>query len=185
MHDYVRNQIDEILILDVDLLQFQFEVLGKAKGRIVFTQRSLHVGVENREIIMSTGSHRHDEGRIHTSACTVAILPEIETIDEAIFPHPGWIEEVAHCRVEVSEMPVPGDCSDGFLCAYWRRPEAYLDPGVRGAISTFARLSEVESRLRRLRGDLESGLWHSRYGDLLEKESMDYGYRVLVLQAEK
>jgi hypothetical protein len=29
------------------------------------------------------------------------------------------------------EMPVPGDCTDGFLGAYWRRPQAYLDPAIR------------------------------------------------------
>ena len=36
------------------------------------------------------------------------------------------------------ELPVPADCTDGFFAAYWRRPEAYLDPGVRATISTFA-----------------------------------------------
>ena len=65
-----------------------------------------------------------------------------------------------------------------------RSPQAYLDPGVRAAISTFARLSDVESRLQRLRADLDNGDWHARYGELLENEYMDYGYRVLLLQAE-
>ena len=111
-------------------------------------------------------------------------FPEIETIDEAIFPDLDWMAETTGCRIEASVLPVPGDCSDGFLCAYWRRPQAYLDPGVRAAISTFARLSDVESRLQHLRADLDNGDWHARYGELLENEYMDYGYRVLLLQAE-
>ena len=32
---------------------------------------------------------------------------------------------------EVEVVPVPADCNDGFFCAYWKRPEAYLDPDVR------------------------------------------------------
>ena len=112
-------------------------------------------------------------------------FPEIETIDAAIFPDLEWLADVTGCPVQASVVPVPGDCSDGFLCAYWRRPEAYLDPGVRGAISTFAQLPDVESRLARLRADLDSGAWQSRYGELLKKDFMDYGYRVLLLQAEE
>ena len=28
---------------------------------------------------------------------------------------------------EVVDVPIPHDCLDGFLGAFWRRPEAYLD----------------------------------------------------------
>ena len=48
-------------------------------------------------------------------------------------------------------LPIPHDCSDGVLGAYWRRPEAYLDPGVRAAISTFSKLGDVSGALERLR----------------------------------
>ena len=78
-------------------------------------------------------------------------------------------------------MPVPADCSDGFLCAWWQRPEAYLDAGVRAAISTFAVLERVEERLQPLRRDLENGRWQEKYGELLEQQEMDYGYRLLTL----
>jgi hypothetical protein len=33
-----------------------------------------------------------------------------------------------------------------------------------------------------LQRDIETGEWRRRYGELLELEHMDYGYRVLVLQ---
>jgi SAM-dependent methyltransferase len=79
-------------------------------------------------------------------------------------------------------VPIPHDCRDGFLMAYWRRPEAYLDPVVRANISVFAMLPDDEEQafVARLREDLESGAWHTRNGALLELQALDLGYRVLV-----
>jgi SAM-dependent methyltransferase len=106
-------------------------------------------------------------------------LPQIKSIDESMFPSieqlSSWIGPVRSVVV-----PIPHDCTDGFLCAYWRRPEAYLDEGVRSAISTFSRIYDVEEGLERLKNDISTGLWHERYGDLLEKNEADFGYRVVV-----
>ena len=41
----------------------------------------------------------------------------------------------------VETVPVPADCTDGFCGAYWRRPEAYLDPDVRRSISSLSQLT--------------------------------------------
>jgi SAM-dependent methyltransferase len=81
-------------------------------------------------------------------------------------------------------VPIPHDCRDGFLMAFWRRPEAYLDPVVRANISVFAMLPDEEERrfVAALRADLESGAWAARHGDLLGLESLDLGYRVLVAE---
>jgi hypothetical protein len=59
-------------------------------------------------------------------------------------------------------MPIPHDCRDGFLGAFWRRPEAYLDPAVRAGISSFAQAApgQVEPGPARLAEDLRSGGWH-------------------------
>ena len=83
-------------------------------------------------------------------------------------------------RVEV--VPVPHDCIDGFMAAYWRRPERYLDPDVRAAISGLALLppDDIEPGMRRLAADLESGAWYERYGHLLELDEIDAGYRIVV-----
>jgi SAM-dependent methyltransferase len=85
----------------------------------------------------------------------------------------------------VSTFEIPHDFTDGFQGAFWRRPEMYLDPGIRAASSTFASLSreEVEPGIERLRRDLDSGHWHRTYGDLLLKESVDYGHRLIVAGA--
>ena len=81
-------------------------------------------------------------------------------------------------------VPLPHDCRDGFLMAYWRRPEAYLDPAVRANISVFALLpaAEVDAMLASLRADLESGAWERRNAALLELDAFDFGYRVLVAE---
>jgi hypothetical protein len=80
----------------------------------------------------------------------------------------------------VRPVAVPHDCVDGFLGAYWRRPEAYLDPAVRGAMSTFTKIGDVEPGVERLRRDLADGTWRRRHGELLGRESLDLGYRLIV-----
>ena len=49
-----------------------------------------------------------------------------------------------------------------FGAAYWRRPQAYLDPTVRAGISMLACAGEpaLAGGLRRLAADLRSGKWH-------------------------
>jgi SAM-dependent methyltransferase len=82
---------------------------------------------------------------------------------------------------EIEVVPVPWDCHDGFFSSFWRRPEAYLDPAVRAGISVLAKRSEQElaEGLARLRADLESGTWARRHADLLERDELDLGYRLL------
>ena len=86
--------------------------------------------------------------------------------------------------VEVREVPIPHDCRDGFLGAFWRRPHAYLDPAVRAGISVFSLLpeNEVETAVGRLRADLESGDWERRNAAILERDELDLGFRVVVAE---
>jgi len=86
------------------------------------------------------------------------------------------------CDVRV--LPVPWDCRDGFFAAYWRRPEVYLDPLARSAMSTLALMPQepVERATSALRRDLESGAWHERYADLLALDDLDLGYRLVLAQ---
>ena len=106
-------------------------------------------------------------------------FPEILAQDLPIFPTMGELAR-ALGGGEIVPVPVPWDCSDGFLGAYWRRPQAYLDAGARGAISAFAKIGGVEAGLARLRDDLASGAWARRNADLLERGELDLGYRLVV-----
>jgi SAM-dependent methyltransferase len=106
-------------------------------------------------------------------------FPELVAIDRVIFPTRD--ELARHLGpVELRPLPIPHDCVDGFLGAYWRRPRAYLDAAVRGAISTFSKLADVEPGLDRLRRDLDDGTWARRHGALLERADLDLGYRLVI-----
>ncbi|HMI71009.1 MAG TPA: class I SAM-dependent methyltransferase [Solirubrobacteraceae bacterium] len=99
--------------------------------------------------------------------------------DAADFP--SLHDQAAALDADIEVVPVPWDCRDGFFSAFWRRPEAYLDPAVRAGISTLARREpELADGLARLRADLESGAWARRHADLLELEELDLGYRLLI-----
>jgi hypothetical protein len=86
----------------------------------------------------------------------------------------------------VDRVPIPHDCRDGFLGAYWRRPERYLEPAVRPGISTFGELEPevLEAALAKLRNDVDSGAWRRRYGGLLSRDELDVGYRLVVARPD-
>ena len=112
---------------------------------------------------------------------TGAYFPEIAELDRERTPSVAEVvRQIGDCTVE--RTAIPHDCSDGFLAAYWRRPEAYLDPNVRAGMSTFAVLDEsvVARGIARLQADLESGAWEERFGHLRQLKSLDLFYRLLV-----
>ena len=85
---------------------------------------------------------------------------------------------------EVRPVPIPHDCMDGFAAAYWRRPEAYLDPTVRAGISLLAMTGEgaLRTGLTRLADDLRTGRWQDNHADLLQLDSLDVGYRLVIAE---
>ena len=85
-------------------------------------------------------------------------------------------------RATVVPILIPHDCQDGFLGAYWRRPQAYFDAEVRAGISGFARLepAAVEEGLARLTDDVATGAWAQQFGYLLGIDELDIGYRLII-----
>ncbi|HKR25046.1 MAG TPA: methyltransferase domain-containing protein, partial [Allosphingosinicella sp.] len=106
-------------------------------------------------------------------------IPGLVALDEAQMP--GMTDyEKSLGPVGISPVPIPHDCCDGFLCAYWRRPAAYLDPRIRAAISSFWALGDVSEALRELESDLAGGAWARRYPHLPGLDECDCGYRLVV-----
>ena len=105
-------------------------------------------------------------------------FPEL-IIDRDIFPS---VERYADFfqSVELMPVPIPADCRDGFLGAYWKRPRAYLDPLVRAGISTFSRIGDIGPNLSRLETDVDSGVWERRNSDLQHRSTLDLGYRLVI-----
>ena len=109
-------------------------------------------------------------------------FPEILDIDRPMFPAVSDFEQ-AFGTLTLEPIPIPHDCSDGFLGAHSRRPATYLDERVRAAISTFSKLSDVETGVKRLSADLDSREWRRKYGELLAKSELDIGTRLIVGRA--
>ena len=104
-------------------------------------------------------------------------FPELSALDRAIMPKMSDLE-VALGAFHATPVSVPHDCIDGFVGAYWRRPELYLDANLRASMSSFNKI-DAEAGLARLAQDLASGAWRQRYGNLLDREALDVGYRLL------
>lgn len=110
-----------------------------------------------------------------------AYAPELIAAERRRYP-PIATVAAAIGRAEVIEVPIPFDCVDGFTEAYYARPEAFLDEGVRAAQSAwgFVRPEATRRAVERLRADLGSGAWEQRYGYLREQPEFRGSLRLLV-----
>jgi SAM-dependent methyltransferase len=115
----------------------------------------------------------------HRGAWLTEYLPELVALDELQMPgmpdYERWLGPV-----QISPVPIPHDCTDGFLHAYWRRPAAYLDARIRSGSSAFRSIKNAEEGLTRLQEDLDSGEWERRHSELLTLDVYDVGYRLIV-----
>lgn len=106
-------------------------------------------------------------------------LPELAALDERQMPlmsdYTDWLGPVT-----IEPVMVPHDCSDGFLYAYWRRPEAYLDDRIRSGSSSFWSIKGLETGLARLSHDINTGKWDREHGVLRNKIEYDAGYRLVI-----
>lgn len=112
---------------------------------------------------------------------TTDYVPAIDDLETSRFTSlTSIVDALAAHTVETFE--IPHDFTDGFQAAFWRRPEMYLDPGVRAVSSTFASLPPelVLPGIERLRQDLGTGKWQATYEELLTQETLDLGHRIVI-----
>lgn len=90
----------------------------------------------------------------------------------SLFPHPP----------RVAAVPIPSDCSDGFVHAFWKRPDMLLDPAVHGTMAVFSQLAPdiTAGGLDQLQADLNNGAWLKRNSELLGIDSLDLGHRMVI-----
>ena len=103
---------------------------------------------------------------------------------QGLFPTMPEIVAGLGGEARVERVPTPGDCLDGFFEAFWRRPEALLDPGVRASQSMWSAVApEVEQRMvDRLAEGLASGRWDAKYGYLRDQDTYEGSVRVVVAE---
>ena len=111
---------------------------------------------------------------------TRVYFPQVGARLDSMFPGPD-VYAAALGRCELVQVPVPADCTDGFLDAYWARPELYLDASVRAGIFWLQELApaELDAGLRRLERDLADGTWDARFGHLRSRSDFDAGLRLV------
>jgi hypothetical protein len=111
-------------------------------------------------------------------------LPKLARLDRARFPALEEQRVAIEDEVRVEPVPIPHDCEDGFLGAFWRRPSAYLDERVRAGMSTFhlPGAERLLDGLETLAEDVRSGRWQERNRELLWRADLDLGYRLLVAE---
>jgi SAM-dependent methyltransferase len=108
-------------------------------------------------------------------------VPEWGELESSRYPDPERIAGLLGGTASVTGIPIPLDCSDGFIEAFYGRPEALLDPSVRGAQSawSFVAPDAVAAGVERLRGSLVSGEWDRRLGHLRTQEHYDGALRLV------
>jgi SAM-dependent methyltransferase len=120
-----------------------------------------------------------DEDAIADSWLVRDYVPEF-----AALPRGFTVQEIAgHLGgADIVPVPIPHDCLDGFMHAWWRRPEAYLDRVVRDGISIFSQVGPevIERFTAQLERDLASGAWRERNAALLDRYEIDLGYRLVI-----
>lgn len=111
-------------------------------------------------------------------------VPEVVARDRHEFPPIARLVSELKAPTRVVTVPIPADCTDGFILSFWNRPEAVLDPGARAATSGFARMdaARVTEVVARLARDLETGSWDREHGHLREEPHLDVGLRLLVAE---
>jgi len=119
---------------------------------------------------------------------TTEYLPEFLDLIPARYRRPGTWEREFEAglgrRFDQVRVPIAHDCSDGFYGAFWRRPDAYLDPDVRAGISVFAQVPSAAANraIDALTADLETGRWRQRHRALLDLSELHLGYYVVVAE---
>lgn len=110
-------------------------------------------------------------------------LPEALAIERGRFPA---IERLVDAlgSATVTPVPVAANCADGFVEAYFGRPEAFLSRAVRAAQSTWPDLSDgVEERVvHALAADLRSGAWDARHRRLRSAPEYQGALRLIVAE---
>lgn len=121
-----------------------------------------------------------DPQRLHRSWLD-AYAPEVIAIEARRYPSLDRLAEALGGAVEVTRLPIPLHCVDGFSEAYYGRPEMLLDPGARTANSAWSFVPEASAArsIARLRADLASGRWDREHGALRTAPHFD-GSLVLV-----
>ena len=107
---------------------------------------------------------------------------EMIAVERRRYPPIAGIVETLGGACDVHPFQIPIDCVDGFSEAFYARPEAFLDPGVRRSQSAWSFVpDDVQARIvARLGAELASGEWDRRFGAWRTRPSFEGSLRGIV-----
>jgi SAM-dependent methyltransferase len=108
--------------------------------------------------------------------------PEFHAVERRRYPPITRIRTALGGRVSTRPLRIPLHCTDGFVDAFYGRPEALLNPRVRRAQSAWSFVSEAAqgALVARLSADLASGVWDARFGYLRSQPYFEGSLQILV-----
>jgi SAM-dependent methyltransferase len=94
--------------------------------------------------------------------------PSVLEIEAKRFPTKDEIEDGLNQKVNLIQVPIPLNCSDGFNEAYYGRPEYLLNKNARQSCSSWSFVDKnlSDEYVCNLKSDIESGKWDVKYGNL-------------------
>jgi SAM-dependent methyltransferase len=109
-------------------------------------------------------------------------VPELIAAERARFPPIEVIRSSLGEPTIIQSVPVPLNCTDGFVEAFYGRPERLLDPSVRAAQSiwSFGPAAAQVRFIAELERDLQSGAWDREHGKLRGLSEFDGGLRLVI-----
>ena len=122
-----------------------------------------------------------DPSRVH-NFWGAEYFPDLAKIESTRFPSPEFIMDSLGGNCECILLPIPFDCVDGFIEAFYGRPEELLRKEVRKAQSAWEYLpaGREEILMKNFEKNLKSGSWDKKYGHL-RKQTEFKGSLVLVV----
>ena len=109
-------------------------------------------------------------------------VPQLLEIEARRMPAIDRVAAAIGADSEVRTLLIPYDCTDGFVQAFYARPERLLDPEVRLATSAWSFVDDaaVTRFIETLSADLESGAWDEKYGAFRDLDVFDVGLRLVI-----
>ncbi len=109
-------------------------------------------------------------------------VPEVLQTEFRRYPTLATMQNLLGPSSRVEPVAIPLNCTDGFAEAYHGRPEMFLDPGARLAMSSFSFVDPevVAKGIDRLAADLASGAWDARYGHFRMQPFFEGSLRLVI-----